>query len=279
MKRSFPDSKICQGMGALSASRIAYGITEGLGRTELESTVKDISKNPFSLQLDGGLKGGKHCENFLVRYYDEKTEKCVDKFTMAKSVNVENSSVIADIFLGWSKENKINLKEDLVMMNTDHASTLRGSKTGAMTKIAEKAPNIATCDIGGDILHDINNLIKKPFYQAFGDVVKILDITRQDLGKSAKKTEKFIGVCSSLGQDTCKPKVWCRSRFLSRYLCVKERRECYLTRSSIVKLKFLVGKERLGNRMGRNLPMRFQETLQIRQAAVLKMKTKLISLK
>ena len=121
MKRSFPDSKICQGMGALSASRIAYGITEGLGRTELESTVKDISKNPFSLQL----KGGKHRENFLGRYYDEKTEKCVDKFTMAKSVNVENSSVIADIFLGWSKENKINLKEDLVMMNTDHASTLK----------------------------------------------------------------------------------------------------------------------------------------------------------
>ena len=111
------------------------------------------------------------------------------------------------------------------MMNTDHAATLRGVKNGATKKITEKAPNVATCDIGGDILHDINNATKGSFYENFPDVVKFLDITRQDFGKSAKKTEKFLDICSQQGLNTNKPRKWCRSRFLSRYDCVKERRK------------------------------------------------------
>ena len=66
MKNSFPDSPICQEMKSLSASRLAYGLKEGLGKTELEATNQDLTNSPFSLELDGGLKGGKHSENFIV---------------------------------------------------------------------------------------------------------------------------------------------------------------------------------------------------------------------
>merc|ERR1712106_1256251 len=102
----FPDSPICQNMGDLSASRLRYGLTNGLAKTELDSTKSDLNATPFSMQLDGGTKGRKHRENFLVRYYDENLEKVVDKFILTKTIAKENSKVVADTFIDWSeKEN------------------------------------------------------------------------------------------------------------------------------------------------------------------------------
>ena len=225
LKKCFQDSPTCQMMGSLSASRMSYGLRRGLGKTEIDSTLKDLTSSPFSLQMDGGLKGGKHRENFLVRYFDEKVGQVVDKFILSKTCNTENAKVVADFFLSWCKKEKVDIKHNLIMVNTDHASTLRGHTTGAVARISELAPNVKTCDIGGDILHDINNSTKGAFYKAFPNVVKILDITKNDLGRSSKKTETFLSICSHLGLDTIKPKKWCRSRFLSRYDAVKERRK------------------------------------------------------
>ena len=39
-------------------------MTDGLGKTELQSTVRDLVRTPFSLELDGGENGGKHRLNF-----------------------------------------------------------------------------------------------------------------------------------------------------------------------------------------------------------------------
>ena len=68
------------------------------------------------------------------------------------------------------------------MANSDHASTLRGSKTEAIKFIAEKDPNILDCDIGGDVLHDLNNACIDAIYKTFS-FVKLLNITKQDLNK------------------------------------------------------------------------------------------------
>ena len=106
------------------------------------------------------------------------------------------------------------------MINSDQASTLRGSKNGAVKKISEHAPNVTSCDIEGDCLHDLNNSTKGPFYETFGDVINILDISRQDLGKSSSKERKFLDICSEQGLPTTKPEKWVRSRFLSRYAVV-----------------------------------------------------------
>ena len=223
MKEIFPDSNICQKMGGLSKSRVRYGMIAGLGQTELNQTMKEMTENPFSIQLDGGLKGGKHREGFLARYYHPEYEQVVDRFILAKTLNVENATLVADTFLDWASENKIPISSNCIMANSDHASTLRGCKTGAIKRISEKAPNIIDCDIGGDVLHDLNNSCKEAFYKTFPNLIKLLNITKQDLNKSAKKTEAFTNICSKHGLPTTKPVKWCTSRFLSRKDCLQER--------------------------------------------------------
>ena len=225
LKEIFKDSKTCQAMGGLSRSRVRYGLIGGLGKTELDQTVEDMNKTPFSIQLDGGLKGGRHREQFLTRYFDQEQEQVVDKFILAKTLNNENATLIANTFLDWSNENKVPVGEKMIMMNSDHASTLRGSQSGAIIRISRKAPNIKTCDIGGDVLHDLNNSCKDSFYKVLPRVVKLLDITSQEFNKSAKKTETFSDICGKHGLSTIKPAKWCRSRFLSRVDCIKERRK------------------------------------------------------
>ena len=123
----FPDSPICQNMGDLSASRLSYGLINGLGKMELDSTKSDLTETPFSLQLDGGTKGRVHRENYLVRYYDTRLKKVVDKIIITKTVAKENSKVVADTFLYWSEKHKIDIKHKLIMANSDHAATLRES--------------------------------------------------------------------------------------------------------------------------------------------------------
>ena len=179
LKTVFPDSPICQEMSDLNRSRLYYGMKYGIGKTEIELTVRDIQKTPFSLSMDGGMKGGKHRINFIVRYYCEESSKCVEKVILSKTTVKETASLVASLFLEWCKEHKVNIKKFLIMINSDHAAVLRGSKTGAVVRIGEKAPNVLTCDIGGDCLHDLNNFTKAPFYATFPSVIKLLDTFKQ----------------------------------------------------------------------------------------------------
>ena len=50
-------------------------------------------------------------------------------------------------------------------------------------RLSEKAPNIR-----GDVLHDLNNSRKDAFYKTFPNLVRLLNITKQDLNKASKKT-------------------------------------------------------------------------------------------
>ena len=72
-------------------------------------------------------------------------------------------------------------------------------------------------------MHDLNNSCKEAFYKTFPNLIKLLNITKQDLNKSAKKTEAFTNICSKHGLPTTKPVKWCTSRFLSRKDCLQER--------------------------------------------------------
>ena len=98
-------------------------------------------------------------------------------------------------------------------------------ETGATVRISEFAPNISSCDIGGDVLHDINNATKDAFYKCFPNMVKIFNITKEDIGGFATKAEIFQNICSRLGLETTKSKKWYSSRFLSRYEYLIERRK------------------------------------------------------
>ena len=151
----------------------------------------------------------------MVHYYDETEEKVVIKVIITKTMNNENAKAVADTFLQWSEKNSLDICHNLIMCNSDHASVLRGVKTGATVRISEFAPNISSCDIGGDVLHDINNATKNAFYRCFPNIVKILNITKEDIGGSASKSETFLNICGKLGLEITKPKKWCSSRFLS----------------------------------------------------------------
>ena len=61
-------------MVVLSKSRVGYEMIAGLGKTELNQTMKEMTENPFIIQLDGGLNGGKHHEGFLSHYYHPEYE-------------------------------------------------------------------------------------------------------------------------------------------------------------------------------------------------------------
>lgn len=225
LKTIFPDSPICQEMSDLNRSRLYYGMKFGLGKSEIDTTVKDLQKTPFSLSMDGGMKGGKHRINYIVRYFCEESGKCVEKVILSRTTVNETASLVASLFLDWCTEFNLDIKKQLIMINSDHAAVLRGSKTGAVVRIGEKAPNVLSCDIGGDCLHDLNNSTKAPFYATFPSIVKLLDITRQHFNKSCKEEAKKFEVCSEQGLPTTKPQVWVRSRFLSRFASVKERRK------------------------------------------------------
>ena len=90
-----------------------------------------MTENPFSIQLDGGLEGGKHREGFLSRYYHPEYEQVVDHFILAKTLNVENATLVANTFLDRASEDKIPIFSNCILANSDHAPTLRGKKTGA----------------------------------------------------------------------------------------------------------------------------------------------------
>ena len=225
LKSIFPDSPICQEMSDLNRSRLSYGIRFGLGRTEISKTVKEIQQTPFSLSMDGGMKGGKHRINFIVRYYCEESGKCAERIIMCKTTVNENAILVASLFLDWCKDKKVDIFKNLIMINSDHASVLRGCNTGAVVRIGEKAPNVLSCDVGGDILHDLNNSTKTPFYSTFPSIIKLLDITRQHFNKSGTEESRFLKVCIEQGLPSTKPQVWVRSRFLSRMASVKERRK------------------------------------------------------
>ena len=126
----------------------------------------------------------------------------MEKFIIAKTTVKETALIVANCFLEWCEKYKVNVEENLIMINSDHAATLRGSKTGAVTRISDKAPNVSTCDIGGDFLHDLNNATKGSFYSTFPNVLKLLDITRQDFNKSGQKEAEFIRVCQEQGLPT-----------------------------------------------------------------------------
>ena len=76
----------------LSSSRLSYGLKHGIGKTELDATCEDLKRTPFSLEMDGGLKGGKHRVSFLVHYYDETEGKVVIKVIITKTLNNENAN-------------------------------------------------------------------------------------------------------------------------------------------------------------------------------------------
>ena len=161
---AFPDSLIAKdlSMGKTSAE---YHLKFGLSKTEALKTFADISSVPFSLSLDTGVKGRRKRTEVIVRYYsDEKGfERVVERLIFTIRSSHETTSQVADSLLKRFMEAKVDIATNLVSLQTDSCSVMRGKKTGLLKRISNVATSVMDCDVGGDGLHHVHNAEKKAF--------------------------------------------------------------------------------------------------------------------
>ena len=181
----FPDSKIAQScrLGKTSAT---YHLKHGLAKTELEFMTDAMTKNPFSVSMDGGTKGNTKRTEINVRFWSQKNSSIVESFFYAEKTNHETAEIVANVLLNEMKSRKIPLV-NMVMLHTDSSSVNRGVRNGVLKRISKEVPTVISCDIGGDGLHHIHNASKMPCKKVFPDVVRFLSNIKYELKASPKK--------------------------------------------------------------------------------------------
>ena len=166
--------------------------------------------------LDAGTKGNQKRTEFIVRYWSKTEKKIVEKFLKASTSNKETSLIVAKIFLDMMEQYQVPLK-NLVNINCDSCSILRGKKSGAIKKIAAQAPQISECDIGGDGLHRIANAFKRAGENTCLTEDNTLSNIKHEIRSSPAKVDKYIEAAVEVGDDPVMPASYCQSRWLDRY--------------------------------------------------------------
>ena len=221
---AFPDSSIAKdlSMGRTSAS---YHLKFGLAKTEADKVFSDISSVPFSLSLDTGIKGKKKRTEVIVRYYcdDEGFQRVVEKLLFIIKSSHETSSHLAESLFARFESEQVDLA-NLVSVNTDSCSVMRGKKSGLIKRLSKEAPSVLKSDVGGDGLHHVHNAEKKAFMNGgFLNVIKLLDNVKYDICTSPGKLEDYLECCKIAGDNPVIPTSWCSSRFLDRYEAIQDR--------------------------------------------------------
>ena len=179
---------------------------------------------PFSLSLDTGVKGRRKRTEVSVRYYsDEKGfERVVERLIFTIRSSHETASHVADSLLKRFMEAKVDIATNLVSLQMDSCSVMRGKKTGLLKRISNVATSVMDCDVGGDGLHHVHNAEKKAFKEIFPEVIKLLENVKFDIGKSPGKIEDYIAACKVVGDKPVIPTSYCISRFLDRYEAIQD---------------------------------------------------------
>ena len=193
---AFPDSSIAKelSMGRTSAS---YHLKFGLAKTEADKVFSDISSVPFSLSLDTGIKGKKKRTEVIVRYYcdDEGFQRVVEKLLFIIKSSHETSSHLAESLFVRFESEQVDLA-NLVSVNTDSCSVMRGKKSGLIKRLSKEAPSVLKADVGGDGLHHVHNAEKKAFNNGgFLNVIKLLDNVKYDICTSPGKLDDYLDCC------------------------------------------------------------------------------------
>ena len=143
-------------------------------------------------------------------------KKIIEKFLKASTSNKETSAIVAKIFLDTLEKCQVPL-QNLVNINCDSCSILRGKRSGAIKKIAVHAPHINDCDIGGDGLHRVANSFKRACDKTFPRVNNVLNNIKYEIRSSPAKVDNYIAAADQVGDDPVMPASFCQSRWLDRY--------------------------------------------------------------
>ena len=216
VKSSCPDSQIAQSAKAITRKTVTNKLRYGLAKTELDQTLEDIRNTEFSAVLDAGTKGNQKRTEFVVRYWSKTEKKVVEKFLKASTSNKETSAIVAKIFLDMMEKYQVPLK-NLVNINCDSCSILRGKKSGAIKKIAAQAPQISECDIGGDGLHCVANAFKRAGEKTCPTVDNTLSNVKHKIRSSPAKVDAYKEAAVVVGDDPIMPASYCASHWLDRY--------------------------------------------------------------
>ena len=156
-----------------------------------------------------------------MKYWSEKRSKVIEMFFGAETLNVETATSVAELFVKCLRERNIDIS-NLVNINTDSCSVLRGKKTGALKQISEFSPSILNTDIGGDILHHFHNANKKAFSEVFSNLDVLLKCIKYDIRSSPAKIEHYLQSCQEVGEKENMPVSYCLSRFLDRFRAIED---------------------------------------------------------
>ena len=178
-------SRAAKNAKAFTRKSVTGKLRYGLAKTEMDQTLEDIRNIEFSAVLDAGTKGNKKRTEFIVRYWSKTEKKIVEKFLKASTSNKETSAIVAKIFLDTMEKYHVPLK-NLININCDSCAILRGKKSGAIKKIAAKAPQISECDIGGTVSIVLKTRLRKLARRPARQWITRLTMLNRDLVKSCK---------------------------------------------------------------------------------------------
>ena len=229
MKKFAPDSDIIQHV-RLGREKARYLTIHGVGDTFEKDTVTKIKNcDAFSVQIDESevnkvsqlevvAKIATVNEGIEIRHY-----KCLD-------LEKGDAETITDTLLDAFTDDGIDFKAKLIDVGMDGCSTMQGHKSGVITRLKEKVPQLVST--GSCNSHNCSNTMQHSTEAFDADMKNALVDIHQDLGgakgRGLKKKKEFEAVCRSIGLEPMPIKRFVSTRFRTLRYCIKPVLDNYL---------------------------------------------------
>ena len=222
LKKFASDSEIIKN-SSLGREKARYLTINGVGEAFEEETIKKLKNcDAFSLQIDESevnkvsqleivAKIATCGEGIETRHY-----KCVD-------LEAGDADTIANSLIDAFDEDGIDYKAKLVDVGMDGCSTMQGHKSGVITRLVEKVPQLVST--GSCNSHNCSNAMQHSTQAFDPDMKSALVDLHQDLGgakgRGLKKKKEFEAVCKSIGLFPEPIKRFVSTRFRTLRYCIK----------------------------------------------------------
>ena len=222
MKKFAPDSEIIK-KASLGREKARYLTVHGVGEAFGEETVKKLKNcDAFSVQIDESevnkvsqleivAKIATRGEGIETRHF-----KCVD-------LEAGDAETITDTLIDAFEEDGIDYKAKLIDVGMDGCSTMQGCKSGVITRLVEKVPQLVST--GSCNSHNCSNAMQHSTQAFDPDMKSALVDLHQDIGgakgRGLKKKKEFEAACISIGLSPEPIKRFVSTRFRTLRYCIK----------------------------------------------------------
>ena len=199
--------------GEMSGSCGIHKMTDELAPGLRQKLVYDLQRCKFSINVGICASNANHrILTVLASYYSEEVERVVVQHYLSVETAFVNSHS------AYQAVTEAFEKDEIPLTNlVSNLSDATGRLAGFDTLLRVKAPHLL--DIGGDIVHDIHNIVKQ-FCSHFGGYMEeLLDDIHVDLKFSPDLENNLEDICEALEVDFLKPKRRIARSCFSVYHC------------------------------------------------------------